>query len=61
LCESKPCMHCLKYLSSNMLSKGYKIKNIVYSTNKSKIIKKKFKYLLNNTTHISRGFRLYNK
>ena len=59
LCESKPCMHCLRFLDKNIKSKGYKIKNIIYSTRDSRIVKKKFKFLLNNTSHISRGIKLY--
>ena len=59
LCESKPCIHCMNYLNKNIYSKGYRIKNIIYSTKNSKIVKKKFMYLLKNTNHISRCSRLY--
>lgn len=52
-------MHCLRFLDKNIKTKGYKIKNIIYSTRDGRIVKKKFKFLLDNTSHISRGIKLY--
>ena len=59
-CESQPCIHCLNFLNINILLKGYKLKYIYYSTKEGFIKKRSFKDLLNNTNHISKGFKKYN-
>lgn len=53
--NSKPCSKCLQHLNN---IKGYKIKNVYYSTDDGNILVEKFSKLFNSETkHISKRFK----
>jgi deoxycytidylate deaminase len=57
LCQSRPCYHCLKTLTSSGLS----IKNVYYSAN-GEMCKEKFGDMLDNPlTTITSGMRMHNR
>ena len=61
---SKPCLHCIRLLSTLPEKKGYKIENILYSDEKGCIIKTNITNLVNsNDNYISSYYRNtnYNK
>jgi cytidine deaminase len=41
LCNSEPCLSCLKYMEKHLLDRNYILKNIYYSDNNSNIVKTK--------------------
>ncbi len=58
LANSKPCINCINVMSKIGPEKGYKIKNIYYSSNNGTIIKTSLNKLKNdNDFHVSCFYR----
>lgn len=58
--NSKPCANCIENMRILPEKKGYKIKNIYYSSDNGDIIKTSLKNLENENLHYSRFFRRNN-
>lgn len=58
LAESRPCFHCIDYLSRSKL----KIQDVYYSTSKGIIVSESFCDMIkSNSKYITRGYRKKNK
>ena len=54
--ESKPCINCVNYMNRILPIKGYRLRNVYYST-KNGIVKENFQNLILNVTHKSKSYR----
>jgi cytidine deaminase len=56
--QSKPCVHCIKYISKLNENTSYQINRIYYSDDNGEIIDSSLNELKENTTHISKFHRM---
>lgn len=60
LCSSKPCLHCVTMLSQLLPLKGYRVRNIYYSTEDGDIASASLVSLLRDEfPHVSKYHRCY--
>lgn len=56
--NSKPCYHCIQKMKNMMPKKGYRMDNVYYTDEHSKIVKKKFSALIEEKdVHLSSYYR----
>jgi hypothetical protein len=55
--SSKPCYHCIQYMKTIPLLKGYKLQYIYYSNETNKLTKTKLKDLEQDNYHYSRYYK----
>ena len=55
--NSKPCANCIEKMKTLPEKKGYRIKNIYYSTDNGEIVKSSIRNLENEELHYSKFFR----
>jgi len=58
LCNSMPCMHCIKMMYIKPRNMGYKIDKVYYSDNNGEIIYCKLNDLLDEEIHISKFYEI---